>query len=210
MSSDDLVRHEIEEEEEDEEEDDEYDMMNRAGCGLRGPECEDLKTRFPKIRSTQQSKRKNKKKTSRRKDDQDDSELCDEKTRDALNLPEISATAARMAKRDASDESFTLKQLFQRAIWNAMRNDKMDHLKTIADEASKAGISSIAKLASALYVVFRVQKENFNHFLIHTRENHFLNIETPTLASRIYTQVHPKDTISFLKHVLHFFFWNTK
>ena len=52
---------------------------------------------------------------------------------------------------DESDDSFTLKQLFQRAIWNAMRNDKMDHLKTIADEAEKAGISSIAKLASTLY-----------------------------------------------------------
>ncbi len=68
-----------------------------------------------------------------------------------LNLPEISATAARMARRDESDDSFTLKQLFQRAIWSAMRNDKMEHLKTIADEAEKAGISSIAKLASTLY-----------------------------------------------------------
>ena len=136
-------------EEEDEEEEEEQDMTNRAGCGVRGPECEDLKTRFPKIRSTQQPKRKCKKK-NRRKDD-GDVEFCGERTMELLNLPEISATAARMARRDESDDSFTLKQLFQRAIWNAMRNDKMDHLKTIADEAEKAGISSIAKLASTLY-----------------------------------------------------------
>ena len=125
-------------------------MMNRAGCGVRGPECEDLKTRFPKIRSTQQHQSKIKCKNKNRRKDEN-VEFCGERTMELLNLPEISATAARMARRDESDDSFTLKQLFQRAIWNAMRNDKMDHLKTIADEAEKAGISSIAKLASTLY-----------------------------------------------------------
>ena len=37
-------------EEEDEEEEEEQDMTNRAGCGVRGPECEDLKTRFALLR----------------------------------------------------------------------------------------------------------------------------------------------------------------
>ena len=146
-----------EEMEEKEEENEDEEEISRAGCGIAGPECEDLKTRFPKIRSTQAARKacssgKNKKRRGVASDHQEDSgtELCGERTMELLNLPEISSTAARMARRDESDDSFTLKQLFQRAIWNAMKG-KPEHLKTIAEEAEKAGMSSIVRLAKALY-----------------------------------------------------------
>lgn len=109
---------------------------------LRGPECEDdMKTTFPKITS----KRRNSRQVSKKRISIDRAEPL------TMSLPELRTTAAKMADESAEDSSFTLKQLFQRAIWNSMRNDRIDDMKTIENEARRAGLPSIARLAKRLH-----------------------------------------------------------